>query len=81
MAEMTAAAVLRDVPVGKSARVLKLTGEGKLKRRLMDMGITPGIVVEVVKVAPLGDPVELRVRGYALSVRKEEAAHIEVDVQ
>jgi ferrous iron transport protein A len=71
--------MLRDIEPGQRARVKKLAGEPRLKRRLMDMGITPGIEVAVVKVAPLGDPVELSIRGYELSVRKDEAAHIEVE--
>jgi ferrous iron transport protein A len=71
--------MLRDIEPGQRARVKKLAGEQRLKRRLMDMGITPGIEVGVVKVAPLGDPVELTVRGYELSIRKDEAAHIEVE--
>jgi ferrous iron transport protein A len=71
--------MLRDIEPGQCARVKKLAGEQRLKRRLMDMGITPGIEVGVVKVAPLGDPVELTVRGYELSIRKDEAAHIEVE--
>ena len=70
---------LKDVKVGKSARVVKLHGEGALKRRIMDMGITKGVVVTVRKVAPLGDPMELRVRGYELSLRKSDAEMIEVE--
>ena len=69
---------LRDVRVGESATVVKLHGEGALKRRIMDMGITKGIVVTVVKLAPLGDPMELTVRGYQLSLRKADAEMIEV---
>ena len=69
---------LRDVKVGESATVAKLTGTGALKRRIMDMGLTKGTRVYVRKVAPLGDPVELTVRGYELSIRKDEAASIEV---
>ena len=71
-------ATLRDVKVGESATVAKLTGTGALKRRIMDMGLTKGTRVHVRKVAPLGDPVELTVRGYELSIRKDEAASIEV---
>ena len=69
---------LRDVPVGSSAKVVKLHGEGAVRRRIMDMGITRGIEVFVRKVAPLGDPVEINVRGYELSIRKADAAMIEV---
>lgn len=69
---------LRDVKVGESATVAKLTGAGALKRRIMDMGLTKGTRVHVRKVAPLGDPLELTVRGYELSIRKDEAASIEV---
>lgn len=69
---------LRDIPVGGSATVARLTGEGALKRRIMDMGLTKGTSVVVRKVAPLGDPLEITVRGYELSIRKEEAAIVEV---
>lgn len=70
---------LKDVKVGQSAKVLKLHGEGAVKRRIMDMGITKGIEVKVRKVAPLGDPLELTVRGYELSLRKADAEKIEVE--
>ena len=69
---------LRDVKVGESCTVASLTGSGALKRRIMDMGLTKGTRVHVRKVAPLGDPLELTVRGYELSIRKDEAATIEV---
>lgn len=69
---------LREVPCGQSARVTKLTGTGPVKRRIMDMGITKGVNVFVRKVAPLGDPVEVTVRGYELSLRKADAEMIEV---
>ena len=69
---------LRNVKVGQTAVVVKLHGEGAVKRRIMDMGITKGTSVYVRKVAPLGDPIELTVRGYELSIRKDEAAAIEV---
>ena len=69
---------LRDVKVGESCTVARLTGSGALKRRIMDMGLTKGTRVYVRKVAPLGDPLELTVRGYELSIRKDEAASIEV---
>lgn len=70
---------LRDIPVGGSATVARLTGEGALKRRIMDMGLTKGASVVVRKVAPLGDPLEITVRGYELSIRKEEAQHVVVE--
>ena len=70
---------LKDIRVGKSAKVVKLHGEGAVKRRIMDMGITKGTIVTVRKVAPLGDPIELRVRGYELSIRKADAETIEVE--
>lgn len=70
---------LKEVPVGQHARVVKLHGEGAIKRRIMDMGITKGVEVYVRKVAPLGDPVEITVRGYELSLRKADAEMIEVE--
>lgn len=70
---------LKDVKVGKSARVVKLHSEGALKRRIMDMGITKGVEVRVRKVAPLGDPIELTVRGYELTLRKSDAEMIEIE--
>lgn len=70
---------LRDVKVGQSAVVTKLNGEGATKRRIMDMGITKGVEVNIRKVAPLGDPVEITVRGYELSIRKADAELIEVE--
>ena len=70
---------LRDVKIGKSAKVIKLHGEGALKRRIMDMGITKGVEIKVRKVAPLGDPLEITVRGYELSLRKADAEMIEVE--
>lgn len=69
---------LNEVPVGEVCTVVKLNGTGALKRRIMDMGITKGTEIQVVKIAPLGDPMELNLRGYDLSVRKNEAASIEV---
>ena len=69
---------LRDVKIGETAVIEKLHGEGALKRRIMDMGLTKGTQVYVRKVAPLGDPLELTVRGYELSVRKADAELIEV---
>jgi ferrous iron transport protein A len=71
-------ATLKDLKVGETARVTKLTGEGAVKRRIMDMGITRGVELFVRKVAPLGDPVEITVRGYELSLRKADAEMIEV---
>lgn len=70
---------LRDVQVGESTTVRRLSGEGALKRHIMDMGITKGVGVYVRKVAPLGDPIEVTVRGYELSLRKSEAECILVD--
>ncbi len=70
---------LRDIPVGGDATVVRLTGEGALKRRIMDMGLTKGTAVHVRKVAPLGDPIEITVRGYELSIRKEEAQNVVVE--
>ena len=69
---------LKEVNVGRTVNVLKILGEGPIKRRIMDMGITKGVEVTVRKVAPLGDPIELTVRGYELSIRKEDAQMIEV---
>jgi ferrous iron transport protein A len=69
---------LREVPCGQTATVVKICGEGALKRRIMDMGITKGVEIFVRKVAPLGDPVEVKVRGYELSLRKTDAEMIEV---
>ena len=69
---------LKEVNVGRTVNVLKILGEGQIKRRIMDMGITKGAEVTVRKVAPLGDPIELTVRGYELSIRKEDAQMIEV---
>lgn len=70
---------LKDAAIGKTVTVLKLNGEGALKRRIMDMGITKGVKITIRKVAPLGDPLELTVRGYELSLRKSDAALIEVE--
>ena len=68
---------LREVPVGSTVKVVKLHGEGAVKRRIMDMGITKGVQVHIRKVAPLGAPVEITVRGYELSIRKADADRIE----
>ena len=70
---------LREVPVGETVSVKKLSGDGPVKSRIMDMGITKGVEVYVRKVAPLGDPVEVTVRGYELSLRKADAEMIEVE--
>ena len=70
---------LKQVPVGGTVKVVKLHGEGAVKRRIMDMGITKGVEVYVRKVAPLGDPIEVNVRGYELSIRKADADMIEVE--
>ena len=70
---------LRDAKVGDTVRVVKLHGEGAVKRRIMDMGMTKGVKVHIRKVAPLGDPVEVNVRGYELSIRKADAEMIEVE--
>ena len=70
---------LKQVKVGQSCKVVKLHGEGPVKRRIMDMGITKGVDIYVRKVAPLGDPVEVNVRGYELSLRKADAEMIEVE--
>ena len=70
---------LKDVPIGKKVKVIKLNGEGLVKRRIMDMGITKGVEIIVIKVAPLGDPIEITVRGYELSLRKADAEIVEVE--
>ena len=70
---------LREAKVGQTVQVVKLHGEGPVKRRIMDMGITKGVQIHIRKVAPLGDPVELNIRGYELSVRKQDAQMIEVE--
>jgi ferrous iron transport protein A len=70
---------LKEVKPGATVRVVKIGGEGPVKRRIMEMGITKGVEVHVRKVAPLGDPVEITVRGYELSLRKEDAQSIEVE--
>ena len=70
---------LNELKVGESGRVVRLNGEGAVKRRIMDMGLTKGSVVTVRKVAPLGDPIEITVRSYELSIRKDEAAKVEVE--
>jgi len=71
---------LKEVKIGQTCKVVKLHGEGAVKRRIMDMGITKGVEIYVRKVAPLGDPIELTVRGYELSLRKADAESVEVEV-
>lgn len=70
---------LKEVKIGETVKVVKLHGEGAVKRRIMDMGLTRGVQVYVRKVAPLGDPVEITVRGYELSIRKADAEMVEVE--
>lgn len=70
---------LKDVKVDQTVRVVKINGDGAIKRRIMDMGITKGATLYIRKVAPLGDPVEVTVRGYELTIRKEDAQNIEVE--
>ena len=70
---------LREIKIGGSAKVVKIHGEGAVRRRIMDMGITRGVEIRVRKVAPLGDPLEITVRGYELSLRKADAGMIEVE--
>lgn len=70
---------LRDVSIGDTAKVVKLHGEGAVRRRIMDMGVTKGAEVYIRKLAPLGDPIEVTVRGYELSIRKTDAEFIEVE--
>ena len=70
---------LKEIKIGQTARVVKVHGEGAIRRRIMDMGITKGVELYVRKVAPLGDPIEINVRGYELSIRAEDAKMIEVE--
>ena len=70
---------LKDAKIGRTVKVIKLHGEGPVRRRIMDMGITKGVEIYIRKVAPLGDPIEVNVRGYALSLRKADAAMIEIE--
>lgn len=69
---------LKDLKPGEQGTVKSLGAKGPVKRRIMDMGVTPGTVIKVIKVAPLGDPIEVNIRGYELSLRKDEAEHIEI---
>ncbi len=75
------AMTLDQLPLGQSARILKLTGTSAIRRRLMEMGITPTATVEAIRWAPLGDPLDVKIRGYHLSLRREEASAIEVVTQ
>ena len=70
---------LKDIPIGRTAKVVAVEGTGALRHRLLDMGITPKTLIKVRKVAPLGDPIELTLRGYSLTLRKEDAARIVVE--
>ena len=70
---------LREVSIGSTVKVVKIHGEGAVRRRIMDMGLTKGVDVTVRKVAPLGDPIQLNVRGYELSIRKADAEMVEVE--
>jgi ferrous iron transport protein A len=71
---------LRELKPGDSGTVISVGKKGPIRRRIMDMGVTPGVVVKVIKVAPLGDPIEINIRGYELSLRKEEAQYILIEV-
>ena len=70
---------LKEASIGETVKVVKLNGQGAVKRRIMDMGITKGVEIFVRKVAPLGDPIEVKVRNYELSIRKEDAQNIEIE--
>lgn len=72
--------ILTDLPIGKDARVAAVNGASSVTRRLMEMGVIPGVAVQIVKMAPFGDPIEIRVRGYSLAMRKSEADAIEVTI-
>lgn len=78
--ELSKSMTLTKLPIGKGARVIAVHGEGRVTQRLMEMGVVPGVAVEVIKTAPFGDPIEVRVRGYSLAMRKDEADTIEVSV-
>jgi len=71
---------LTELPIGKSARIINVDGEGKLRRRLLEMGILPHTNIKIEKIAPFGDPIEIEIRGFNLSIRKEDAQNIEVEV-
>jgi len=69
---------LKDLKVGKSGKVISVEGEGAMRKRLLDMGITPGTIITIHKAAPMGDPIELKLRGYSLSIRLDDAGYIQV---
>ena len=71
---------LKELKPGEEGEVISIGERGPLRRRIMDMGVTPGVVIKVIKVAPLGDPIEINIRGYELSLRKKEAEQIEIQV-
>ena len=71
---------LTNLPIGADARVVSVNGEGRVIRRLLEMGLIPGVSIKVIKTAPFGDPIEVRVRGYSLAMRKNEADSIEVSI-
>lgn len=71
---------LRDLKPGEQGTVISIGDRGPLRRRIMDMGVTPGVLIKVIKVAPLGDPIEINIRGYELSLRKDEADQIQIEV-
>lgn len=73
--------MLSELRPGGKGKIRRIEGEGKLKRRLLDMGVIPGNIVEIVKLAPLGDPVDVLIKGYHLSLRKDEAQHIVVETE
>ncbi len=70
---------LKDAKIGETVRVTKVGGEGAIKRRIMDMGITKGVSIKIMKVAPLGDPIEITVRGYELTLRKADCQNIDIE--
>ena len=72
--------MLTDLPIGKDARVIAVNGAGRVTTRLLEMGVIPGVTVQVIQMAPFGDPIEIRVRGYSLAMRRSEADAIEVGV-
>ena len=72
--------ILTDLPIGEDARVIAVNGAGRVTTRLLEMGVIPGVTVQVIKMAPFGDPIEIRVRGYSLAMRRSEADAIEVSV-
>lgn len=72
---------LEELKPGKSGKIVNIAGDARSRRRIVDMGVTPGTTVEVERIAPLGDPIEVRVRGYRLLVRKSEASHITIETE